>query len=60
MKIEHIEVIEMEMPFDKGISKNDQVGFLNWGKLDFCLSKWRQAAGLQVGVTHLAFNAEDR
>ena len=39
MKIEHIEVIEMEMPFDKGISKNDQVGFLNWGKLDFCLIK---------------------
>ncbi len=46
MKIEHIEVIEMEMPFDKGISKNDQVGFLNWGKLDFCLIKVETSGGI--------------
>ena len=46
MKIEHIEVIEMEMPFDKGISKKDQVGFLNWGKLDFCLVKVETSSGI--------------
>ena len=46
MKIEHIEVIEMEMPFDKGISKKDQVGFLNWGKLDFCLIKVETSSGI--------------
>ena len=54
MKIEHIEVIEMEMPFDKGISKKDQVGFLNWGKLDFCLVKVETSSGITaVSYTHL-------
>ena len=58
MKIEHIEVIEMEMPFDKGISKKDQVGFLNWGKLDFCLVKVETSSALQDGVTLLVSSAE--
>ena len=39
MKIKHIEVIELEMPFSRGVEKKGDVGFLNWGKLDFCLIK---------------------
>ncbi|MBH67014.1 MAG: hypothetical protein CMM58_01555 [Rhodospirillaceae bacterium] len=39
MKIANIEVIEMEMPFARGVDKPNEVGFLNWAKLDFCLLK---------------------
>ena len=46
MKIKHIEVIELEMPFSRGAEKNGDVGFLNWGKLDFCLIKVETDDGL--------------
>ena len=46
MKIKHIEVIELEMPFSRGVEKNGDVGFLNWGKLDFCLIKVETDDGL--------------
>ena len=48
MKIKHIEVIELEMPFSRGVEKNGDVGFLNWGKLDFCLLKVETADGLSL------------
>lgn len=32
MKITNVEVIELEMPFDRGVSKQGEVGFLNWGQ----------------------------
>ncbi|MDA0342208.1 MAG: mandelate racemase/muconate lactonizing enzyme family protein [Proteobacteria bacterium] len=46
MKITNVEVIELEMPFDRGVSKSGEVGFLNWGKLDFCLIKVETDAGI--------------
>jgi D-galactarolactone cycloisomerase len=46
MKIENIEVIELEMPFSRGVEKNGEVGFLNWGKLDFCLIKVETDTGI--------------
>ncbi len=46
MKITNVEVIELEMPFDRGVSKQGEVGFLNWGKLDFCLIKVETDTGI--------------
>jgi L-alanine-DL-glutamate epimerase-like enolase superfamily enzyme len=46
MKIKNIEVIELEMPFSRGVDNKRDVGFLNWGKLDFCLIKVETDNGL--------------
>ena len=46
MRIKNIEVIELEMPFSRGCEKQGEVGFLNWGKLDFCLIKVETDSGL--------------
>ena len=46
MKITNVDVIELEMPFDRGVSKQGEVGFLNWGKLDFCLIKVETDTGI--------------
>ena len=46
MKITNVEVIELEMPFDRGVATQGEVGFLNWGKLDFCLIKVETDVGI--------------
>lgn len=46
MKIANVEVIELEMPFSRGVEKDGEVGFLNWGKLDFCLLKVETDSGI--------------
>jgi len=47
MKITSVEVIELEMPFNRGVDDGGEVGFLNWGMLDFCLIK----VDTDVGIT---------
>jgi len=46
MKITDVEVTELEMPFSRGVSESGEVGFLNWGNLDFCLIKVETDAGI--------------
>ncbi len=46
MKIANVEVIELEMPFSRGVKGEKKVGFLNWGKLDFCLIKVETDSGV--------------
>ncbi len=46
MEITAVEAIELEMPFDRGVSLEGDVGFLNWGKLDFCLVRVETDAGI--------------
>ncbi len=46
MKIVGVEAIELEMPFSRGVSSGREVGFLNWGMLDFCLVRVETDTGL--------------
>ena len=46
MKITGIDVIELEMPFSRGVESELEVGFLNWGNIDFCLIRIETDAGL--------------
>ena len=46
MKITNVDVIELEMPFSRGVETGGAVGFLNWGKLDFCLIKVETDSGI--------------
>lgn len=46
MKIAAVDVIELEMPFSRGVTPQHEVGFLNWGMLDFCLVRVETDTGL--------------
>ena len=46
MKIVSVDAIELEMPFGRGVPIGDDVGFLNWDKLDFCLIRVDTDAGI--------------
>ncbi|MEE2777509.1 MAG: mandelate racemase/muconate lactonizing enzyme family protein [Acidobacteriota bacterium] len=46
MKITNVEVIELEIPFSRGLDEKNAASFLNWRKLDFCLVKVETDTGL--------------
>ena len=46
MKIANVEVIELEIPFSRGVQEKKETSFLNWQKLDFCLLKVETDTGL--------------
>ena len=46
MKISAVDVIELEMPFSRGVAVQNDVGFLNWGQLDTCLIRVETDAGI--------------
>jgi D-galactarolactone cycloisomerase len=46
MKIANIEVIQLKMPFSRGIEPTGDTGILNWSFLDFCLIRVETDEGL--------------
>lgn len=59
MKIEAIEVIELAMPFSRGVEPTKHAGLLEWGKLDFCLIKVQTDNGLVGWGDAFSFNCRE-